>query len=172
MAEYRLYPHCGRLPKKLPHPKAPRHRIILKDPNKSINGRLFAIPEHYLNSMIDWLEEELAAGRIRVSTSNMAAGTWMILKKDPKARPCVVHDYRELNANMVPDHFPLPIHWHIIRPMAGAKIHGKMDLPVAYSQTWMHEDDIYKTASRHPSECALSDLGSLQIYWSILRSFY
>jgi hypothetical protein len=74
MAEYPdVFTH--KLPRKLPHPKAPRHRIILKDPNKSINRRLFALPERYLNSMIDWLEEELAAGRIRVSSSNMAAGT-------------------------------------------------------------------------------------------------
>jgi hypothetical protein len=149
MAEYPdVFTH--KLPRKLPHPKAPRRRIILKDPNKSINGRLFALPERYLNSMIDWLEEELAAGRIRVSSSNMAAGTWMIPKKDPNAKPCVVHDYRELNANTVPDHYPLPLPEDIKRPIARAKIRGKLDFPIAYAQIWMHDDDVYKTAFKTP----------------------
>jgi hypothetical protein len=30
-----------KLPNQPPHPNAPRHGINLKDPNKSINGRLF-----------------------------------------------------------------------------------------------------------------------------------
>jgi hypothetical protein len=36
---------ADKLLNKPPHPKAPQHRIILKDENKSINGRAFRIPE-------------------------------------------------------------------------------------------------------------------------------
>ena len=140
----------NKLPCKPPHPKAPRHRIVLKDPDKSINGRLFSLPERYLNSMLDFIDEQLEAGRIRPSSSNMAAGTWMIPKKDSNAIPRVVHDYRQLNENTVKDHTPLPRQEDIIRPMARAKIRGKMDMPMSYYQLGMHEDDIHKTAFKTP----------------------
>ena len=72
------------------NPDAPVHRIELKDPKKTINGRLFALPEKFLNSMIDFLEEHLLAGHIRPSKSQFAAGTWMIPNKDPTAMPRIV----------------------------------------------------------------------------------
>jgi hypothetical protein len=74
----------------------------------------------------------------------------MIPKKDPKAKPRVVHDYQELNANTVLDHYPLPLLEDIKRPMARAKIRGKLDFPIAYAQIWMHDDDIHKTAFKTP----------------------
>ena len=140
----------NKLPNKPTHPKAPRHRIILKDPNKSINGRLFSLPERYLNSMLDFIDEQLEAKRIRPSSSNMAAGTWMIPKKDLNVMPRVVHDYRQLNENTVKDHTPLPRQEDIIRPMARAKIRGKLDMPMSYYQIGMHPDDVYKTAFKTP----------------------
>jgi hypothetical protein len=69
---------------------------------------MFNLPEKYLNSMLDFLDEQMSAGRIRPSSSHIASGTWMIAKKDPKAMPRVVHDYRALNENTVKDHTPLP----------------------------------------------------------------
>ena len=106
------------------NPDAPIHRIELKDPKKTINGRLFALPEKFLNSMIDFLEEHLLAGHIRPSKSQFAAGTWMIPKKDPTAMPRVVHDYRALNENTVKDHTPLPRQDLIICQLAKAKYRG------------------------------------------------
>jgi len=73
-----------------------------------MTGRLFALTEKFLNSMIDFLEEHLIARHIRPSKSQFAAGTWMIPKKDPAAMPRVVHDYCALNENTVKDHIPLP----------------------------------------------------------------
>ena len=79
-------------PRKPTRRGAPVHRIRLKDENKTINGRMFALPEKYLNAMIEFIEEHLLAGRIRPSSSSIAAGTWMIAKNDPAAMPRVVHD--------------------------------------------------------------------------------
>jgi len=56
-------------------------RIQLKDPNKSINGRMFALPERHMNWMIEFIEHHLLAGHIRHSKSPISAGTWMIPKK-------------------------------------------------------------------------------------------
>jgi len=43
-------------------PDAPKHHIELKDPKKRVNGHMFALPEKYLNHMIDFLEEHLLVG--------------------------------------------------------------------------------------------------------------
>ncbi|HUI24325.1 MAG TPA: reverse transcriptase family protein, partial [Nitrososphaerales archaeon] len=128
----------------------PVHRIELKDPRKTINGRLFALPEKFLNSMIDFLEEHLLAGHIRPLKSSFAAGTWMIPKKDPSAMPRVMHDYRALNENTVKDHTPLPRQDLIIRQLAKAKYRRKLDCPNSYYQMAMHPDDVHKTAFKTP----------------------
>ena len=130
-------------PFKGPRPGAPRHRIILKDPDKSINGRMFQLPERFLNHLAEFLQEHIAAGRIRPSSSNMAAGTWMIPKpKDLTAMPRVVHDYRMLNENTVKDHTPLPRQDQILRRLCLAKILGFLDCPTAFYQIYMEEDSI------------------------------
>jgi hypothetical protein len=72
---------------KLPHPDAPRHRIILKDPKKPINGRLLRVPRRYYAAMREFIMENVRCGRLRPSSSSIASGTFMVPKKDPKARP-------------------------------------------------------------------------------------
>ena len=129
---------------------APVHHIELKDPKKTINGRLFVLPEKFLNSMIDFLEEHLLAGHIRPSKSQFAAGTWMIPKKDPAAMSRIVHNYRALNDNTVKDHTPLPRQDLIIRQLARAKYRGKLDCPNLYYQMAMHPDDVHKTTFKTP----------------------
>jgi hypothetical protein len=74
----------------------------------------------------------------------------MIPKKDPTAMPRVVHDYRELNANTIKDHTPLPRQDDIIEEMGRAQIRGKIDLPLAYGQLLMDENDIHRTAFKTP----------------------
>jgi len=138
-------------PFKGPRPGAPRHRIILKDPNKSINGRMFQLPERFLNHLSMFLQEHIDAGRIRPSSSNMAAGTWMIPKaKDLTTMPRVVHDYRMLNENTVKDHTPLPRQDQILRRLGLAKILGFLDCPTAFYQMCMEEDSIHATAFKTP----------------------
>ena len=93
---------------------------------------MFALPEKFLNSMIDFLKEHLLASHIRPSKSQFAAGTWMIPKKDPNTVPRVVHDYYALNENTVKDHTPLPRQDLIIRQLAKARYRGKLDCPNSY----------------------------------------
>jgi len=137
-------------PRKTPKPGAPKHRIILKDNRKTINGRMFAIPEKFAIHMMDFISENLAAGRIRPSSSSVASGTWMIPKKDSTARPRVVHDDRALNDNTVKDHTPLPRQDQIICRMARAKIRGILDCLNSYYQMDMHPDSVHLTAFKTP----------------------
>jgi hypothetical protein len=139
-----------KLPNKLPSPDAPRHRIVLEDEKMSINGRMFRLPTRYWPQMRDFLDEHLAAGRIRRSSSHIASGTWMIPKDDPIDMPRVVHDYRGLNAKTVKDHTPLTRQDDIIEKLAKGKIRGKIDLICAYYQILMEIADIHKTAFKTP----------------------
>ena len=130
---------------------APYHRIQLKDPNKSINGRMFTLPERYMNWMIEFIEHHLVAGHIRPSKSPISAGTWMIPKKGrTDIMPRVVHDYRALNENTIKDHTPLPRQDQILRRITRARLRGYIDLPDAYYQMHVHPDDIWKTAFKTP----------------------
>ena len=115
-----------------------------------INGRLFALLEKFLNSMIEFLEEHLLAGYIGPSKSSFTAGTWMIPKKDLSAMPCVVHDYSALNENIVKDHISLLCQDLIICQLAKAKYHGKLDWPNSYYQMAMHSNDVPKMAFKTP----------------------
>ena len=139
-----------KLPNKLPSPDAPRHRIVLEDEKMSINGRMFRLPSRYWSQMRDFIDEHVAAGRIRLSSSHIASGTWMIPKDDPTDMPRVVHDYRALNAKTIKDHTPLTRQDDIIELLAKAKIRGKIDLICAYYQILMETADIHKTAFKTP----------------------
>ena len=140
----------NKLPSQPPPPNAPQHRIELIDEKKTINGRMYRVATRYWKKMNDFLQGHLQAKRIRPSSSHIASGTWMIPKKDPLATPRVVHDYRDLNANTVKDHTPLPRQDEILELMAKAMIRGKIDLINAYYQIPMRECDIYKTAFKTP----------------------
>jgi hypothetical protein len=138
-------------PFKGPYPGAPRHRIILKDPDKSINDHIFQLPERFLNHLIEFLQEYIDTGRIRPSSSNMATGTWMILKpKDLIAMPCMVYDYRMLNENTVKDHIPLPRQDQILRRLYQIAVLGFLDYPTVFYQIYMEEDSIHTTAFKIP----------------------
>ena len=76
-----------KLPNKLPSPDTPRHRIILEDEKISINGRMFRLPTRYWPKMLQFLEEHEAAGRIRPSSSHIAAGTERRSKRHAPCRP-------------------------------------------------------------------------------------
>ena len=68
----------------------------------------------------------------------------MIPKKDPDAMLRVVHDYRKLNENTVKDHTPLTRQDEMIEVMARATVRGIIDLPNAYYQTSITEEDRHK----------------------------
>ncbi|GAA5880790.1 hypothetical protein JCM8547_003960 [Rhodosporidiobolus lusitaniae] len=109
-----------------------RHRIQLVDDKKRM------------------LEEHLAAGRLRPSTSPYASAAFVVPKKDPTADPQWVNDYRSINSNTVKDRTPLPLPDIVLSDAARAKIWGKIDMTNAFFQMLMAEEDISKTAIKTP----------------------
>lgn len=85
-----------------------RHKIVLTDSEVVINKKQYAYPAKYLASWGKLINQHLAAGRIRHSTSQYASPSMIIPKKDPAALPRWVCDYRTLNKYTVKDRSPLP----------------------------------------------------------------
>ena len=70
------------------------------------------------------IEELIAQGRIRPSTSPWSAGTILVGKKDAdgvKTGDRMCGDYRPLNSHTVPDRSPLPKMEELMMQLKGAK---------------------------------------------------
>ncbi|CAE1294852.1 unnamed protein product [Acanthosepion pharaonis] len=76
----------------------------------------------------DEFDNMLKLGVIRPSVSSYASPLHMVVKADSASwRPC--GDYRLLNAQTVPDKYPIP---HFALSLEGAKVFTKLDLKKAY----------------------------------------
>ena len=137
-------PHIDRLP---PHEPA---RIHLKDAYKKISNRSYSCPRQYKDAFATLIQKRLDSGFIRPSSSSFASPSFIIPKKDPKALPRWVCDYRQLNANTIPDNYPLPRIEEILADCGKGKIWSTIDMTDSFFQTRIHPDDVYKTAVTTP----------------------
>ena len=64
--------------------------------------------------------------------------------------PRWVNDYRALNENTVPDHYPLPRIETILSNCAKGSIWAKIDMTNSFFQTRVHPDDVKFTAVMTP----------------------
>ncbi len=89
-----------------------------------------------------YIEEELAKGFIRSSTSPASAR--FFVKKDGGLRPCI--DYRGLNDITIKYRYPLPLVPAALEQLRRAKYYTKLDLRNAYNLVRIREGDEWKTA--------------------------
>ena len=89
------------------------------------------------------LDEMLAQGIIRQSTSLFASPILVVPKKDGRIRLCV--DYRNLNAVTIPDNYVLPRIDQLKTRIQG-KVFTTIDLKDGFMQIPIAEEDIGKTA--------------------------
>jgi hypothetical protein len=137
-------PHVTRLPEDV------YHRFRLKDPEKVIKCRSYACPKKYKDAWRQLLDQHLETGRIRESSSEYCSPSFLIPKADPTVLPRWVNDYRALNENTVPDHYPLPRIESILSDCAKGSIWAKMDMTNSFFQTRVHPDDVKFTAVMTP----------------------
>lgn len=88
-----------------------------------------------------WFEQ----GVIEPSHSPWGAPV-VIVYRNGKARFCV--DYRKLNAQTVPDEFPLPRQSEILSALSGAQVLSSLDALSGFTQIELAEEDVEKTAFR------------------------
>lgn len=86
----------------------------------------------------------LQRGIVRPSSSNYASPLNMVNQGEDKWK--TTGDYRQLNANTVPDSYPIPRIEDLLMSLTGNKIFTKLDLERAYYQIPVAPEDIQKTA--------------------------
>ena len=90
---------------------------------------------------------------IKLGVIEPSAGEWssalhMVPKKNGDWRPC--GENRSLNAQTLPDRYPLPHIQDFTQRLAGSKVFSKIDLVRAYYQIPVESSDVHKTAVTRP----------------------
>ncbi|KAL0187596.1 hypothetical protein M9458_014695, partial [Cirrhinus mrigala] len=109
-----------------------------------IRGRIFPLSQAESAAMNTYIQEELAKGFIRPSTSPASAGFFFVKKKDGDLRPCI--DYRGLNEITIKYRYPLPLVPSALEQLRTAKIFTKLDLCSAYNLIRICAGDEWKIA--------------------------
>lgn len=112
-------------------------------------GRLYSLSGPERESMEEYIQDSLAAGIIRPSSSPAGAGAFFVTKKDGSLRPCI--EYRGLNDVTIKNRYPLPLINSAFELLQEAQVFSKLDLRNAYHLVRIKDGDEWKTAFNTPS---------------------
>ena len=140
--------------KPIPHvndlPMSETAQIQLKDAYRTISTHTYPCPHQYKEAFQKLLQLQLDSGFIHPSNSCFTLPSFIIPEADKSVLPRWVCDYHQLNDNTVPDNFPIPCIDDILANCAKGKIWATIDMTDSFFQTYMHPDDIHKTALMTP----------------------
>jgi hypothetical protein len=122
------------------------HEIPLKEGEQPKFMPLYRLTEDELKELRRYLDDNLAKGYIRPSTSPAGYPVIFVPKKDGTRRLCV--DYRQLNAITVKNRYPLPLISEIQDRFQGCTWFTVLDQREAYYRIRIKEGDEWKTAFR------------------------
>jgi len=132
-------PHVTNLPSDIVH-----HIEVLPG-SKFATSCPYSCPQKYYNSWKTLIDQHLAAGQIRPSSSPYSSPSFIIPKANPSVLPHWVVDYQCLNKITIPDAFSLPHINNILADCAKGKIWGKIDMTNLFFQTLVHPDHVKYT---------------------------
>ncbi|GBG91367.1 hypothetical protein CBR_g52254 [Chara braunii] len=120
------------------------HEIILEAGAVPPKGCIYRMSEEELEVLRAQLDDLLAKGWIRPSSSPYGAPVLFVRKKNKYIRLCI--DYRKLNAQTFKNAGPLPRIDDLLERLGGAKYFSKLDLKSGYHQISIRPNDRYKSA--------------------------
>ena len=121
-------------------------KIDLEDGASPPIGVMYSVSQSELQTLREFVEEHLAIGYIRPSSSPHGAPVLFVRKKDGSLRLCV--DFRGLNCITKKDRYPLPLISDLLDAPRKARVYTKIDLCHAYHLIHIAEGNEWKTAFR------------------------
>ena len=106
------------------------HAIELKPGMEPPYMRIYNMSPAELKALEAYLDDALAKGWIRESTSPAGAPVLFVLRKSGELRLCV--DYRGLNAITIKNRYPLPLISELLNRLNGSIMFLEIDLQNAY----------------------------------------
>jgi hypothetical protein len=100
-------------------------------------GRIYSISREELQTLREWLDENLKKGFIRLSLSPVTSPVLFVKKPGGGLRLCM--DYRALNEISVKDRYPLPLVKETLNSLEGMKFFIKIDIISAFNNVRMKE---------------------------------
>ena len=94
--------------------------------------------------VLEFVDEQLTKGYIRLSKSEQMSPMFFIPKKDGRKR--MVQDYRYLNKHTVRNNYPLLHNSQLVDKLKGLQYFMKIDLRWGYINIWIKEGDKWKAA--------------------------
>lgn len=124
----------------------PKHGIVhhIKTNGPPVHSRFRRLTSDKLRIAKEYFAEMEKMGICCKAASPWASPLHMVPKPDGTYRPC--GDYRRLNLQTEPDHYPTPNITDITGCLYGSKVFSKLDLLKGYFQVPMNPKDIPKTA--------------------------
>ncbi|GFH16406.1 reverse transcriptase domain-containing protein, partial [Haematococcus lacustris] len=122
------------------------HTIHLTGPAPSPRP-IYRMSQPELDQLKKQLDDLLAKGFIRPTTSPFAAPVLFVRKKDDSPRLCV--DFRALYQQTLKNRYPLPRIDDLLDQLSGAQVFSKIDLRSGYHQIRVAEDDIPHTRANY-----------------------
>jgi hypothetical protein len=121
----------------LPPHRSYDHEIRLNSDKKLPFGRIYSMSREELLTLRAWLDENLAKGFIRPSSSHVTSPVLFVKKPGGGLRLCM--DYRALNEISVKDRYPLPLIKETLNNLEGMKYFTKIDIISAFNNIRMKE---------------------------------
>jgi hypothetical protein len=122
---------------KLPLHRSYDHEIRLTSDKKLPFGKIYSMSREELQTLRDWLDENLRKGFIRPSSSSVTSPVLFVKKPGGGLRLCM--DYRALNEVSVKDRYPLPLIKETLNNLQGMKYFSKIDIISAFNNVRMKE---------------------------------
>jgi transposase InsO family protein len=128
----------------LPPHRSYDHKIELIPGNKLPYAKTRPMSQLELRVIKKWLDENLAKGSIRPSSSSVASPVLLAKKPGGGVRVCV--DYRGINNITLKNRYPLPLIRETLDSLCRAKIYTKLDVIAAFNRVRITQGHEWLTA--------------------------